>query len=312
MIALKCPSCSADISLDDSRDYGFCTYCGSKILLRKKTGAAHSLEDELNAELGIVKRLLNSKMWKDARVKLKSILKVRPDSAEAWLYDAYAECMGDLKIRYTRFGPHSKDQVIDYLLNHFDQTTGSQKAQQLMGIKKLPLYDTLKKKYSGAAAEFLGMIEAATSRFIQDVQRNPSLLDGYTGNGVFQDEDSFNDFGFFMHGNQLMFYEARSSSYYTVDSMKNGTIYMTFDLCSSYTHFRTYSKHIKADIDFLYGDQVILSYYGTLNMNKPGASLYKQDYERLRKARRSPLTCRKCGAAIILGICKNKCFTHIK
>lgn len=29
--ALKCPSCGADITLDDSREYGFCSYCGSQI-----------------------------------------------------------------------------------------------------------------------------------------------------------------------------------------------------------------------------------------------------------------------------------------
>ena len=29
--ALKCPSCGADITLDDTREYGFCSYCGSRI-----------------------------------------------------------------------------------------------------------------------------------------------------------------------------------------------------------------------------------------------------------------------------------------
>ena len=29
--ALKCPSCGADITLDDSREFGFCSYCGSRI-----------------------------------------------------------------------------------------------------------------------------------------------------------------------------------------------------------------------------------------------------------------------------------------
>ena len=33
MIALKCPNCGADITLDDTRDFGFCTYCGTKVLL---------------------------------------------------------------------------------------------------------------------------------------------------------------------------------------------------------------------------------------------------------------------------------------
>ncbi len=31
MIPLKCPSCSADITLDDSKEFGFCQYCGTRI-----------------------------------------------------------------------------------------------------------------------------------------------------------------------------------------------------------------------------------------------------------------------------------------
>lgn len=34
-IALKCPSCGAEISLDDSREFGFCQYCGTKVMQEK-------------------------------------------------------------------------------------------------------------------------------------------------------------------------------------------------------------------------------------------------------------------------------------
>lgn len=30
-VSLKCPSCGADITLDDSREFGFCSYCGTKV-----------------------------------------------------------------------------------------------------------------------------------------------------------------------------------------------------------------------------------------------------------------------------------------
>lgn len=33
MIELKCPNCRADIELDDSREVGFCRYCGTQILI---------------------------------------------------------------------------------------------------------------------------------------------------------------------------------------------------------------------------------------------------------------------------------------
>ena len=34
-IAVKCPSCGANIQLDDSREFGFCTYCGAKVVQDK-------------------------------------------------------------------------------------------------------------------------------------------------------------------------------------------------------------------------------------------------------------------------------------
>ena len=33
MLQLKCPNCGADITLDVTRDFGFCSYCGTKVLL---------------------------------------------------------------------------------------------------------------------------------------------------------------------------------------------------------------------------------------------------------------------------------------
>ena len=35
MLQLKCPNCGADITLDDTREFGFCSYCGTKILLNE-------------------------------------------------------------------------------------------------------------------------------------------------------------------------------------------------------------------------------------------------------------------------------------
>lgn len=34
-VNLKCPSCGAEISLDDSKEYGFCTYCGTQVVQDK-------------------------------------------------------------------------------------------------------------------------------------------------------------------------------------------------------------------------------------------------------------------------------------
>lgn len=35
LVQLKCTECGAPIELDDSREFGFCMYCGMKILLQR-------------------------------------------------------------------------------------------------------------------------------------------------------------------------------------------------------------------------------------------------------------------------------------
>ncbi len=35
-VALHCPSCGAEITLDDTRDFGFCSYCGTKVVQEKQ------------------------------------------------------------------------------------------------------------------------------------------------------------------------------------------------------------------------------------------------------------------------------------
>lgn len=42
MKALLCPQCGASICLDDTREFGFCNYCGSKIQLVEKTIVEHN------------------------------------------------------------------------------------------------------------------------------------------------------------------------------------------------------------------------------------------------------------------------------
>ena len=34
-VAAKCPNCGATIELSEDREYGFCTYCGTKVVQDK-------------------------------------------------------------------------------------------------------------------------------------------------------------------------------------------------------------------------------------------------------------------------------------
>ena len=44
--ALKCPSCGADIEIDDSREFGFCSYCGSRIQIGERVNINMNVKHE--------------------------------------------------------------------------------------------------------------------------------------------------------------------------------------------------------------------------------------------------------------------------
>lgn len=56
LIALRCPNCSGDIALDDSREFGFCLYCGTKIMVQKDVKAESSVSAQLSNLKPIVEK----------------------------------------------------------------------------------------------------------------------------------------------------------------------------------------------------------------------------------------------------------------
>lgn len=46
LISLKCPSCGAELNIEDGRDICFCTYCGAKILIEQSDEAVKARSRE--------------------------------------------------------------------------------------------------------------------------------------------------------------------------------------------------------------------------------------------------------------------------
>lgn len=46
LIAVKCPACGADISVESTREFSFCTYCGTKILMNNENEHIYRNIDE--------------------------------------------------------------------------------------------------------------------------------------------------------------------------------------------------------------------------------------------------------------------------
>ena len=298
MIALKCPKCAADITVDDSREFGFCSYCGAKILLDRKQIVVHYFDETAKGELESVKRLIHAELWRDAESKLKSILKKYPDDVEALLYLAYTSSMAELRIGYNSTYLNTREKAKNFCLERFDKSIGTERARRLMGNSIIPLYFELQKSYQGAVGNYFDKAEQSTSKFIQDVQNNWLLLDGY----FYDEEADGHDVAFFVHDGHLML--SCRGSYYSVESVSAGLITLKFVMFGSTLHGRM-NKEMQLKIDTYYESFLILPGIG--GFGKIDTSSYDVFYKKELEKRKSLFVCRLCGGARgVLG-CKDKC-----
>lgn len=61
MQAVTCPNCNGEIQLDTSRDFGFCSYCGTKIMIEKDAplNATEAFTNNREAALGEIRRVMD-------------------------------------------------------------------------------------------------------------------------------------------------------------------------------------------------------------------------------------------------------------
>lgn len=60
--ALRCPNCNGDINIDDSREFGYCPYCGTKIQLNETIEVKHSGTVKVEGIEGIIGSATNEQI----------------------------------------------------------------------------------------------------------------------------------------------------------------------------------------------------------------------------------------------------------
>lgn len=87
-IALRCPQCGAEISLDKSREFGFCSYCGTKIVQEKQIiehrgSISIDRSQEINNYLIRARDFFSQNRRNDAAVYYNKVLDLDPYNIEA-------------------------------------------------------------------------------------------------------------------------------------------------------------------------------------------------------------------------------------
>jgi DNA-directed RNA polymerase subunit RPC12/RpoP len=85
-VSVKCPSCGGDIQLDDSRESGFCVYCGAKVMYKE---AVQRIEGNVTVEgiAGLEKLLANAETFhklKDIEKEREVLTKITQEYPEDW------------------------------------------------------------------------------------------------------------------------------------------------------------------------------------------------------------------------------------
>lgn len=308
MVALNCPSCGAKFFIDDSREFGFCSYCGTKIQLVQKIKVMHSFENAIDMDFVSVRRLIDAEMYYDAQKKLKEITQKHPDNADAWIFLAYVE---SIDFKNGVFHPYINtiEEEKDYIFNRFDNSIGITNAKRLMGNKNSPLYNELKNKYESSVKELFAKIETTTKQLIQDLNDNIFLLDGF-----FYDEEADGCNSAFFRSRQNLMCHYRGA-YYIVNSVNNGLVSMSFDSYEYYYPNLGYrnERHLSWKIDSMNSNSVHFSGIGPCYRpyRKRDTTGYYIGYENMLNSRRERRNCIYCGGKKGLFGCKNSCMSGL-
>lgn len=85
-ITLKCPSCRADIQLDNSKEFGFCSFCGTKIIQDKQVvehRIINNYENEISGFVALAERYYEKGEYNIAEVYYEKVIALDPKNVIA-------------------------------------------------------------------------------------------------------------------------------------------------------------------------------------------------------------------------------------
>lgn len=101
LVAMKCPACGADIELDNSREFGFCSFCGSKVM-QEKIVVEHQGNVKIDNSEYVEKFLQNARRakekedWEETEKYYNLVEQNDPQNIEAIFYSSYGKAKSSL------------------------------------------------------------------------------------------------------------------------------------------------------------------------------------------------------------------------
>ena len=91
IVTLKCTNCHGDIQLDDSREFGFCMYCGTKVLIKQDINNINvqtSFSEQISRMKVSMGQLFSAGRYDDALELADQIISMKCTDPDVWLMAA--------------------------------------------------------------------------------------------------------------------------------------------------------------------------------------------------------------------------------
>ena len=140
LVKMNCPGCGQPMELDDSREFGFCSYCGNKVMIDRmivehKGSVKINNDERIQNCLAIARRAYESQDWESAQKNFSIVEQEKPGNLEVMFFRIYCQAMNMLRdIDYTK-----REQYFSALYN-FVSTISSlyhNSEQDVETIKKI-------------------------------------------------------------------------------------------------------------------------------------------------------------------------------
>ncbi len=96
LISLKCTNCNGDIELDDSREFGFCMYCGTKVMITKDVNnitVEMSVKDQRASLKPLAAAYCEKGEFERAEEMTNTLISLNAADADIWRIDGMCELM---------------------------------------------------------------------------------------------------------------------------------------------------------------------------------------------------------------------------
>ncbi len=98
MVTMNCPGCGSPVELDDSREFGFCTYCGAKVMVDRmivehKGSVKIDNSEFVQKNLQNARRALSKEDWEEVEKYYNIVEQNAPHNMEAVFFSAYGKAL---------------------------------------------------------------------------------------------------------------------------------------------------------------------------------------------------------------------------